>query len=91
MSPARSLSGVLLNWEYRNVQKKNVIKESVIYTLTVGVDVKMRFITRTLFPGPDRTYFILVSLAKPYHSDTVLLIVYVVLKLVYPNCTHTVF
>lgn len=49
------------------------------------------FITRTLFPFPCRTYFILVSLAKSYHFDTVLLLIYVVLKLVYPNCTHTVF
>ena len=47
------------------------------------------FITRTLFPVVSRRYFRLVFLNKPQHFDTVLLLVYMVSKLVYPNCTHT--
>lgn len=43
---------------------------------------------RTLFSVADRTYFILIFIAKSYHFDTVLLLVYVVSKLAYPNCTQ---
>lgn len=42
-------------------------------------------ITRTLFPDAGGTYLILLSFSKPYHFDTILLIVYVVQKLVYPK------
>lgn len=48
------------------------------------------FITRTLFSDSDMTYFILVYLLKPYHFDTVLLLIYVISKLVYPNRTHII-
>ena len=43
---------------------------------------------RTLFTVVDKVCFILLFLAKSYHFDTFLLIVYVVSNLVYPNCTQ---
>ena len=49
------------------------IQDSISMSNMNAVD----FANQTLFPVFDRVYFILV-----------LLIVYVVLKLVYPNCTH---
>ena len=46
------------------------------------------FTTRTLFPVRCKSCFILLFLAKPYYFDTVLLLVYVISKLMYPNCTQ---
>ena len=31
-----------------------------------------------------------VIIAKPYHFDTVLYVIYIVAFLVYPNCTHAI-
>ena len=39
-----------------------------------------------LFSVVDKVCFIMFPLTKPYQNDTVLLIIYVVLKLVYPDC-----
>ena len=44
-----------------------------------------RSITRTLFPITDKTYSILVCLAKTYHFDTILLLIYTVTKLGVPK------
>lgn len=43
---------------------------------------------RTLFPVACRVCFILLFLAKPYRFDAVFSFVYMVLILVYPNCTQ---
>lgn len=62
-----------------------------IFTALVFNIFGILFITRTLFPFRCKSCFALHFLNKPQHFDTVLLLVYVVSKLVYPNCTHTVF
>ncbi len=43
---------------------------------------------RTLFPVRYKSCFTLLFLAKPHHFDTVLSLIYMVSKLVYPNCTQ---
>lgn len=50
---------------------------------------KVHFITRTLFPVRCKSCFTLLFLANSYHFDAFLSLVYVVSKLVYPNCTQT--
>ena len=50
--------------------------------------LKAHFITRTLFPVRCKSCFSLLFLAKPHYFDTVLFLIYMVSKLVYPNCTQ---
>ena len=50
--------------------------------------LESRFITRTLFPVRCKSCFSLIFLAKSYHFDAFLVLVYMVSKLVYPNCTQ---
>lgn len=44
--------------------------------------------TRTIFPVRYKSCFILLLFPKLHHFDTVLLLVYMVAKLVYPKCTQ---
>ena len=46
------------------------------------------FTIRTLFPIRCKSCFTLLFLAKTYHFDAFLFLVYMVSKLVYPNCTQ---
>ncbi len=50
--------------------------------------LKAHFITRTLFPVRCKSCFMLFFLTKSYHFDAFLFLVYMVSKLVYPNCTQ---
>ena len=46
------------------------------------------YITRTLFPVRCKSYFALLFLVISYQFDTLLFLIYMVPKLVYPNCTQ---
>ena len=43
---------------------------------------------RTLYPVRCKSCFTFLFLAKPHHFDTILSLIYMVSKLVYPNCTQ---
>ena len=49
---------------------------------------KAHFITRTLFPVRCKSCFTLLFLTNSYRFDTFLFLIYMVSKLVYPNCTQ---
>ena len=49
---------------------------------------KVHFITQTLFSVRYKSCFSLLFLLKSHHFDTLLFLVYMVSKLVYPNCTQ---
>ena len=50
--------------------------------------LKAHFITRTHFPARCESCFILFFLTKSYYFDAFLFLVYMVSKLMYPNCTQ---
>ena len=89
----RNFNQILFSWNmwkvFQNQSQNNLTeqKERLENPYFTGFPVKMSVI-RTLFPVPNRVCFLLVFLAKPYHFDTILLLVYMLLKLVYPNCTQ---
>ena len=89
----RNFNLILFSWNmwkvFQNQSQNNLTEQkerlkSVCFTY---FSVQMS-VTRTLFPVHCKSCFSLLFLIKSYHFDAFLFLIYMVSKLVYPNCTQ---